>query len=289
MSPPLTTGGGGDGHSAGFTKFPPVGGLAREGGYGSADNMAPLGKRARIVLSTQELVSMFPLMFTLVVSLLYVIPIWILYNTGQDPEVMRWITTKLWVVLILPALYAITHAVHFCSSGPNRILVTLCLVGSGMLLFCLSELVLLRAYSAGIAFVSKDCDTFAGKKELEDSWKAAQAFYSDCTSASPATAAPLLISNCTGYGTSLEANPDWAYLARLENEHRCSGWCTRSPPMWTMAAVKDSCSTVLGDIMLGGVQPSMVQITIHSILCLGLSAVLLLVVPPILRSHGCDW
>lgn len=240
----------------------------------------------------------FPLLFTIFCFTTFIIPVWLVYSVGGDIQVTFWITGLTPCVLILPFLYLFTHVWHIMQGKPSRNLVVVCLIGSCMLLMILSDMVLLEAYSLANKFAASDCNTFAGKSNLQTEYLAATAFYDGCilntaklTDVSQTKAEGMYnIQDCSGYADQLTYYPGWPYLESMEKKYHCSGWCTASHRgMWTFAMTKDSCSATAADLMYNKVQFTMLQVVVYTTVCLGFVSIMLMLAGPVLRERGVAW
>jgi len=245
-------------------------------------------------LEVNEAITSFPLLFTIFCCVIFVIPLWLTDYIGQDRHVRFWITDSLRLVCFVPIAFVIAHIWHVITARPNRCMVALCTICPCAVLLILGDAVLLQASFLGNGFIAKDCTTLSGKRMLEAELQTAQQFYNVClentakyTRSTPEAAASLYrIQDCTGYEEKLLTHPSWEYLGWMEEELRCSGWCTRSPPLWTNRPFKDSCSSAVADIMYNKVQWTMLQVVAYTIICLVFVTVALLLSGPMLRSKG---
>merc|ERR1719482_2206691 len=85
---------------------------------------------------------------------------------------------------------------------------------------------------------STDCATWDSKMELEMAWQSADRYFSACvqrvateTNSTEVAAASLLaVTDCAEYINAPDVaryQRQWGYLAALELQQECSGWCTR--------------------------------------------------------------
>lgn len=240
---------------------------------------------------------MFPAMFTLFCFVAFLVPIYITNRIGNDIHVQYWITSHCWVVLWLPILYLITHTVHAARRAPSKPLVLICLLGSCGLLLGLSDMVLWRAYAMANRFASRDCQTFEGKQYLEVQRQNAKSFYADCMASTAAQAGMSFdatvklyrIQDCERYPELLKSNPGWPYLAQLEDENNCAGWCTHEQPLWTFKPTKDRCTMVVADIMSNKVQRFLTHVVVYTTIVLVFIAMFLALVGPVFKGFGMEW
>merc|ERR1719203_2548174 len=99
------------------------------------------------------------------------------------------------------------------------------------------------------------------------------------------SAQPAIV-DCIGYEKQLAVNQYWSYLADLEEDHSCAGWCQPSQPLWTFKVVKDSCTALVADILHQNVQWCMLQVVVYTALAFALCSITLIMVGPIMRNIG---
>jgi len=238
-----------------------------------------------------------PWFYTLLCFILFASPIGHTYSLSQDMQVRYWITDRLAVVLLLPALYA---AVQFWQAANCRImrpLVGLSLIGSCVFLFFLGDMAILRSAKVENSLVSQDCETDLEKHKIQIQWQNAYLFYQQCMEKTfEQTGTSLEVSyglyriqDCAGYTDQLYANPAWPYLGQLEEKYNCGGWCKRGQPLWTFKPVKDSCSTTVADVLSNRVQFGMSQVLLYMLLVVIFCSLVLIQAGPIMRSHGIKW
>eukprot|EP00416_Gambierdiscus_australes_P020413 CAMPEP_0171067082 /NCGR_PEP_ID=MMETSP0766_2-20121228/7794_1 /TAXON_ID=439317 /ORGANISM="Gambierdiscus australes, Strain CAWD 149" /LENGTH=226 /DNA_ID=CAMNT_0011523297 /DNA_START=122 /DNA_END=799 /DNA_ORIENTATION=- len=225
-------------------------------------------------------------------------PIWVTYHISNDENVLEWITTKGWLVILLFIVYGVTHLIHTAKQHPVRLALVICLLGSSVILLLVGDYILLRAYSVGNAFAAEDCDTFLAKRAMEVEWQAARTFYANCmarkakSSNVTFTQAVMMfrIHHCPDYEDVVATtHPKWKYLGFLEESYRCSGWCQEGEPIWTFASTADSCSSAVADIMFNKIQRSTMQVVIYTFIVLGFVSTTLITMGPILVKLGIEW
>merc|ERR1719188_2317343 len=82
---------------------------------------------------------------------------------------------------------------------------------------------------------------------------------------------------------------DWTYLRRLEEDHFCAGWCYHAQQLWSSKMNKDSCSVAVSHIYGGYVRPHASQVCCLMLVALGATAMMLIMLGPVLRRHSLDW
>mmetsp|Transcript_58640 Transcript_58640/g.168392 ORF Transcript_58640/g.168392 Transcript_58640/m.168392 type:complete len:203 (-) Transcript_58640:52-660(-) len=126
----------------------------------------------------------------------------------------------------------------------------------------------------------RDCHSTPSKYRLEEAWQAANTLHRQCLqdraarvpeASSEELAASLPLYQCDGYAEGLATwKNDWEYLASLEGDHHCAGWCESAPaPLWHVfrsAGSKERCSLAAGDVLGGPVYRTTAQIKIYCIL-----------------------
>jgi len=243
--------------------------------------------------------SMWPSLFTLFCLMVFVTPVCLSVYIGTDTTVEYWIGNYINLVLVIPLVYLITHVVHVKRRQPVKFLVVICLPVASVFVLLLCDFVLLASYERGNQMAASDCDTFTKKKELETQWQMAKTYYANCAKKkadkegiSFAAATTLYrIPDCPDYEKEKKKNAHngWEYLEHLETHQACAGWCTRGQPLWTFKDVKDSCSSVVADVMHNKVQRFMLQVVMYSVVVLGFTSLGLVAVGPVLRKHGVPW
>jgi hypothetical protein len=239
----------------------------------------------------------FPTTLTLLLCILFVFPIMVTYNIGEDLQVKYWISDHLRVVLILPFVFAGAHLVHVIRGRPSRVLAVLCTIGTCALILYCADVVLMGANQIASMMAAKDCNTFAKKRHLEDEWQSARLFYDECMKSTAAdynksisqATAFYRIQDCTGYKEELKNHPQWAYLAATEEQNLCSGWCTVGERLWTYHNTKDSCSVTVSQHMVDLVQPTMWKVAVYTLVCFVCASFKLLTIGSFLHRHGIEW
>lgn len=246
----------------------------------------------------RSIVQIFPMAFLLFSAALFVMPIYLVLLIGGDINVRKWFPHISFFVCVLPILYLITFFAHHVTKRPSRILITLTLVGSCVLLLVISDVFLFEAYHKAPMFASTtDCMSWKEKRELQQQWKLAHNFYTAClgnkTQKTQSAATKLVpehrIQDCPNYDKEMKAHPDWAYLEALEATQHCAGWCNEEEPMWTRSKVKDACSPVVAQILKDKVQPLMKKVCFYSVFTLLVISVVLIAAQPLLHKYGFVW
>lgn len=255
-------------------------------------------KSGSIFADFEHVMSNFQAMFTLFCFVLFVVPAWLVFHVGSDPEVLHWITRAAKSVIALPILIVVTHVVHHFTGRPNRILILLCTVGSAALLLIVGDMILMGSYTLINQLVADDCSTFPGKAEVELEWQNAKTFYASCVSDLAANSSGNLtfqdavvqyrIQSCPDYEQQLEANPQWPYLEQLEDRYACAGWCARGLPLWSFKEATGPCAPAVAQILNEKVAWAMLQVVVLSIAALGVLGIGLISAAPALRKYGVE-
>lgn len=269
--------------------------------YGSVGPAAPVyspfkGATTSVYGKKLDVMTMFPALFTAFCFATFITPIILSYHIGRDPQVIFWIGDYIQWVIYLPVLYVGAYIYHTVYRLPSKMVMVLCLIGSCVTLLVLSDRVLLAAYDRANEFAARDCDTFPTKRELQREWEFARTYYANCVAAAAeesgmtyeAAYGSYRIRDCADYSAQLAAHPHWEYLGQLEEQQHCSGWCERAQPLWVGGDVRDSCSAVVGDIMMNKIQWTMMQVLVYTITVLGIVSVLLVAVGPTLWRYTAE-
>jgi len=261
--------------------------------YGSMGPATPVyapfkGASMSVYGKSLDVMTMFPALFTAFCFATFITPIILSYHIGRDAQVIFWIGDYISWVAYLPLLYVWAYAYHSIYRLPSKMVMVVCLIGSCVTLLILSDRVLLAAYDRANEFAARDCDTFPTKRELQREWDIAGTYYANCVAAAAEETgmtyetayASYRIRDCPDYEAQLAQHPHWEYLGQLEEQQQCSGWCDRAQPLWVRGDVRDSCSAVVGDIMMNKVQWTMMQVLVYTITVLGIVSVLLVAVGP---------
>lgn len=250
-------------------------------------------------LHRMEIGKVFPLLFTICTSLLFLIDTYELISNATNPVASYWSLKATWALLVIPALIVITHFAHVKLRKPNKFLVVTTLLVPSLLLLIFSNIQLVRSGQLENKLFSTDCDTFAEKRHLQNSWNAAHSFYQTCLEETVVAHPNLTITelesrfkieDCTGYGTALEEHErDWNYLKMLEETQRCSGWCTVGPLLWASTRPKDSCSVAVSAVYANMIHPHAFQVSVLMLGVVALVVIGLVLLGPYLRKNGYDW
>jgi len=241
---------------------------------------------------------MFPSAFTLVLSVLYVMPTYIVFYASHHRVVGYWISNWSIVLLVIPIVVLVIHYIHAKQGGPNKYA---CIIGivlpSVLLLFSAMSL---KGTGSDLEtqLFSTDCDTIQGKRKLQRSWQAAYNLYMKCLRETATMHAlnvndltrTYRIEDCDEYQSAFSMHSgDWSYLRMLEEEQDCSGWCFASHRLWSSGEAKDACSIAVSMVFGIVVTHHAGEVIMLMLLALLGSVVAFLTVGPMLRKRGYSW
>lgn len=233
---------------------------------------------------TINILRVFPEGFSAWCLILFTPPVLKGFYLAGDPLVSSWMGSGPQAVFALPLLFiVIAYIIHKVKATPRKRAIILSLVGSSLALGVQANRIGVTALKLGSTFTASDCQQYMGKYELESAWQKAQKFRAACSFGEEH-----LIQRCPGYEQEAVNNPVWTLLWKMEHEYMCAGWCEPEVPLWTFGHVKDSCSTVVAQLLSETSRDS-TQIVIHSMIVLALSTVTLIALGPSLRERGIDW
>jgi len=257
-----------------------------------------------------DMLKMFPSAFTMVGAMLFSVPTWIVLTIGRNPAVSYFQSNYYYVVLVIPVVTIIVHVIHVRKGVPVKFAIVTGLVVPNLVLLWFGNMMYLNAVDKTDKLFSGDCNSFNTKRELQRSWEAAYALYSSCinqTSQQTGHSREKLmdtfrIQDCEEYNSALTGLTDagsrayeqshledWTYLRSLEEEHFCAGWCYHAQQLWSSKEHKDACSVVVSNIYSSYVRPHASQVCMLMLAALGATAMLLIMLGPVLRRHGLDW
>lgn len=257
------------------------------------------GKEIEVRGPRLSVLRIFPAAFSLCILIVFIWPILATYHMAVDESVAYWIGSYGKIALLLPLIFAVTHVVHISLGRPSKPAVLTSLVVPCVVLLVLGDVVLSSSYNWTFALSSNDCNTFAGKQELQNAWDAAYSVYSTCIEEtvkkhpqlSESKAFRLYrLQECEEYETELKKHEAaWTYLRHVEDTYACSGWCTTAKPIWTFEDTMDSCSTTVSQVFSTKVQRVSWQIIIYIVFVLVCGSLALVFFGPMIRGKGMKW
>lgn len=250
-----------------------------------------------------DLWAMFPSVCSLFMLLVFATPIGLSLHVGQDRHTRRWIGRYIHMVALIPGLVGATHWLHVVRRRPSKSAILFSLLLPSILILFLGDAVLLTALDFSNKFAALDCDSFVNKRLMDREFQDARSFYEECLSKlvageraqhgnlTFASAATLTrIQDCPGYEAAALRHPEsWQYLQHTETELQCGGWCDQSPPLWSFATVRDSCSSSVSELMASKTSRCMYQVIVYTLVVLAVSSIALISGGPWIRSHGLAW
>jgi len=253
---------------------------------------------ARKPTSGINLLAVFPAAFTMVCSLLFILPLYTVISVANEPVVKYFSAQVSWVLLIIPVIIAVTHIIHVRTKVPNKYAVMATLIVPGFLLLIFANAEYVSAADKADKLFSTDCDTFSIKRELQREWEAAYSIYTQCLNSTAASSAYSIaqlqqnfrIQDCEEYPAALKSHKRaWNYLQYLEENNHCSGWCYHGQQIWSSQVTKDGCAITVSSVYKLYVRPNAGEVCLIMIFTLAVSAVLLILIGPVIRSLGIDW
>jgi len=248
--------------------------------------------------SHTDFASVFPAAFTMICTLLFILPLNTLINVSRNPAVRYFSGPACWFLLIIPIIIIVVHVIHVRKGAPSKYAIILALVLPSLLLLIFANYQATSAANKGDKLFSTDCDTFAIKSELQSSWEAAYNVYMEClnqTAAGDSFSVPQLaqtfrIQDCTNYAPDMSGHQKaWAYLRNLEEKYQCSGWCYHAQQLWSTKHSKDGCAVTVSSVYKYYVRPHASQVTLMMLLTLLVTVVMLALFGEKIRAHGFDW
>lgn len=243
-------------------------------------------------VSFVDLLSVFPGAFSLASVLIFALPVTKAIAIATDVNVTFWLGRALLFCTILAMLFlVVASAVHWGTGRPSKFAVVVALVGTSSAIMLGGNFAMTQAMSLSLRFSSTDCSSFPGKYALERDWQEAFVFHKDCSGRRSGETG-YRIQDCAGYETMSKGH-NWEYLAQLEQDYDCAGWCTAARrPLWRLSGrtgLLDPCSSVVAGIFNDRVRPVGLQLVVFGVGLLLLTALLLTLLGPALRRRGIDW
>lgn len=253
-----------------------------------------------------DLSRLLPPLLTTFLSVLFLVPVWILMNLGTTEGVSYFISQAFWVSLLVPAAILVTHVAMVWRVAIQKSLVGTMVVGSSALLLWVAESMHRGAIDQSMKLSVTDCSAFPEKRVLQESWEAAYNLYSGCINETAKAKgfsreelmASFRIQDCEEYEAALHAEPkrdgsgaknfgrEWAYLRYLEETEMCSGWCYEGVQLWSKSPHKDSCSTAVSDLFGAVIAPYSWQVSVVMVSALGLYVAQFVVLGPMRMLSG---
>eukprot|EP00747_Dinoflagellata_sp_TGD_P161852 gnl/TRDRNA2_/TRDRNA2_178819_c0_seq1.p1 gnl/TRDRNA2_/TRDRNA2_178819_c0~~gnl/TRDRNA2_/TRDRNA2_178819_c0_seq1.p1 ORF type:complete len:283 (-),score=59.67 gnl/TRDRNA2_/TRDRNA2_178819_c0_seq1:68-916(-) len=232
----------------------------------------------------------FELKLTLLVALLMIYPVIACARLTLLPSISYWFGGWMFLVVIFVPLWVLWMHLLLISGkmSKRRVLLLMTMVPS-IVLAIACQLQAVQSRNASSLLLAEDCKSFKRKADLEDAWKAANAFKMHClqglsntTGASIAETSKILnIDNCEGYDAARhQYKKQWAYLEQVEKLQHCGGWCHPATQIWTHNdQIQDSCSFAVAQLMDKTVRFFGTQVSIYTGLVLLCFCLILVAIP----------
>lgn len=228
-------------------------------------------------------------------------PVLLCVMLSLDPVVAYWQGTALIWVAIVVCLWLVWCYIALSIRKMKRehaVVWMVVLPATLLLVACQTQQFQIQAKAVGLA--STDCSALPGKEHLQSAWLGARAIYGNCTQGlATLTGAPLnetalftSLRECPGYQEGLQTyQHQWRYLARMEREHHCGGWCTPSVPIWDSrdadaSILRDRCSLAAGREIGGWVRYGGVQVLVESFIAVIVVIAIALFCPSIFGAEA---
>jgi hypothetical protein len=237
---------------------------------------------------TYSIHRMFPLVFTAVTVLVFMIPSFTLLYIARQPAVDYFLDDKSYLVFLIPIVIVLTHWFHV-ARGPNRYVTSMALIIPSLLLLLLGLLANRGSSMYVQSLFSIDCDIIPVKAHLQLEWESANAFFQKClhdTAKTTNYSVPYLADNfriqdCTDYSEAFQAHHGtWSYLQSLEENYACTGFCIPGQQLWATGPHKDSCSVAVSMIFDNFVSTRSFKVTSLMLLVLVLTALFFVFLVP---------
>lgn len=231
--------------------------------------------------------------------MLFLVPIWLTVHLSSDMDVKFWgpgLTCKL--AFLIPIIFLVAFVMHMRSRRPHKGIVIASLLGPSVLFLALGDALTSISSDKADQLQSADCDTFQDKRRLERSWQAAHNLYVECLKETvpsnnltlPTAANLFRVQDCTEYVVAHRRHSkDWDYLRYIEEQHKCAGWCSYGPRLWSFREATDSCSVAVSQVLRVKVKRSAQQVVLYGVSVLLMSIVSLIAVGPQMRASGLGW
>lgn len=248
-------------------------------------------------LSDIDILTLFPWAFTLVTSLLFLMPSFLMLRIHLDPMTAYWDNSYIWTAIVIPVIIFVAHVANVSTGSPNKFAVIVGLTGPCFILLFLSNSENVNATAKVTTLMSTDCDTFPMKRKLQQSWEDANSVYSKCLNDTASKGGlsvsdlerDFRIQDCEEYPAALDRHrKDWTYLRYLEEQQDSSGWCETGRQIWSKGPAKDCGSVVVASFFKNRVVAHTSEVFIIMLAVLLLTISVVLSIGPTLR-HRMDW
>mmetsp|Transcript_103239 Transcript_103239/g.274541 ORF Transcript_103239/g.274541 Transcript_103239/m.274541 type:complete len:258 (-) Transcript_103239:19-792(-) len=234
-----------------------------------------------------NIIYIFPEAFLALGALLFVTPVVKGLYLASDPLVANWFGVHPKVIIALPLPFvAVGYALNAWKRLPRRSAIALSLLGSSLALGVQANNIAVNALELRNSFAASDCEYWTRKHNLESQWQAAYDFRKACEAS---IGEEYMVQHCPHYAEQAFQNPGWSFLESMEHRYICSGWCEHREPLWISLATKDSCSTVVSQVLSGKVLRVSVQLIIYCFVVGTLTIMGLILIGPSMQQKGFDW
>lgn len=258
--------------------------------------MLPQGSKIQYALSSEEGYQRVPfdVKLTFLTAMLLFYPVALCFLQDSYPSVEYWFgTTMFWIGI---AIVIWTLVFHFLLArraiSRNSGALFMIVVPSAVLVIA-TQYQAFYFKNIQAMLMANDC-SLPRKLALQESWNGANTFFQNCVltyanktgSNIAATRLVTPIDSCPGYEQAIEGNKrNWHYLADMEHEHHCGGWCTSALPIWTKEQFpQDSCSLTAARLFSSSISRAGLQIAVYSAILLLFTSLVLLLAPSLLGA-----
>jgi len=256
-------------------------------------NMQP----TKILLGDQEGYKRIPfdVKLTFIVAILLFYPVALCFLLDSHPSVDFWVGKyMMWLGVAVISWIIVCHFLMVRRAiKPNMAAIFMIIIPTTALV--IGSQTQAGAFK-GISSLlqAQDCRSFPRKLELQESWFVAQTFFEQCIvqmanstgSSVTQTWQVTPVSSCPGYELAMEGHKkEWNYLATLEQEHHCGGWCTSALPIWVKHDIpQDSCSLTAARLFKSSIDREGLQLAVYSGVLLICTSFTLLLFPSVLGA-----
>jgi len=203
---------------------------------------------------------LYPSLLTLALFAIFGFAVITGVRLSQEPNARFWVGQYGYALLAIPVILIVSHIVQSYYRRPMYFFVILSVCVPPLISIFVGFMYAVPVEQVVQRLLSTDCTTFRQKFVIEQAYKEANSFFSDCLSAQAknqsttieAVRKDMVISQCPGYDPKASGYAsEWSYLQKLEENENCAGWCfdgegalwTHNPTSW------DSCSSAAGMTM----------------------------------------
>jgi len=236
---------------------------------------------------------MFPRSMTFTCFAVFSGPIWMVIHIGLDPNVAYWMNPWYPASCLIALLFVLGHMLQAKRAEPDTRAITLAMLIPSLFLLLLNDHVLTQTSDRSGQLFSTDCDAYAGKRALEQSYQAAAKLYNECLEQTLQLAPSnrtiyqtmelFKIQDCDEYEKAYLRYPrDWSYLRHLEENENCAGWCYSGSPLWSYYRAQDRCSIAASSVLSDKIARLARQAVMMSLIILVFTCLLIIALRPIL-------